>query len=356
MKSNNPIPTTTIGIDLGDKKHQVCVLDQAGNIREEFSLANDKAGLHRLAKRYPNARVAMEVGTHSPWISRLLAEAGCEVFVANARKLRAIYANERKSDELDARMLARIGRLDVDLLSPVFHTSAEAQVERMAVTLRGQLVEQRKAAVQSVRFLLKSLGERLEACSANAFAKRARAALAGRPELLEVVAPMLVVVETLGAGIKGYEERIEKVSREKYPETALLRGIAGVGPVTALSFVLAIEDPGRFEDVRDVGAWLGLVPRRDQSGETDKALGISKAGNRYLRTLLVQCAHYILGKHGPESDLRRHGLKLVERGGRAAKRKALVAVARKLSVVLLSLWKNGHPYEAMRASAAAPAC
>ena len=130
-----------------------------------------------------------------------------------------------------------------------------------------------------------------------------------------------------------------------------MRAIQGVGEITALCFVLVIEDPQRFAKPREVGAFLGLVPKRDQSGKLDKRLGISKAGNTYLRCMLVQAAQYILGPFGPDCDLKRHGLQLVERGGRGAKRKAVVATARKLAVVLLTLWKEERDYEPLRNAA-----
>ncbi len=115
--------------------------------------------------------------------------------------------------------------------------------------------------------------------------------------------------------------------------------------MTALSFVLVLEDSGRIENSRSVGPFLGLTPKRDQSGQTDKQLRITKAGNAYLRRLLVQCAQYILGEFGPDCDLRRFGLKLAERGGKNAKRRAVVAVARKLAVVMHHLWKVGGDYD-----------
>ena len=134
-------------------------------------------------------------------------------------------------------------------------------------------------------------------------------------------------------------------ARKAYPETLTLREITGVGPVTALAYVLTLEDPTRFNKSRDVGPYLGLTPKRDQSGKTDKALSISKAGNTYLRRLLVGSAHYILGPFGPDCDLRRYGTRIASRGGKAAKRKAVVAVARKLAVLMHQLWKNKATYD-----------
>lgn len=348
----NDIPQTTIGVDLGDSKHHYCILNQAGKLVDEGTLGNTREALSELAARHPGARVAIEVGTHSPWISEHLASEGCEVFVANARKLRAVYENERKCDALDARMLAKIARLDADLLSPVTHISQEAMADRLVLGTRDRLVEHRTALVQSVRFSLKSLGLRVVSCSAPVFPKRVREALAGHDTLRVGIEPVLCAVEAMNRSIAELDRQVELLGTEKYPVARKLRQIPGVGPVTSLAFVLAVEDPARIGATRDIGAYFGIVPRRDQSGGSDKALGISKTGNAYVRTLLVQCAQHILGPHGPEGDLRSFGLKLAGRGGRAAKRKAIVAVARKLAVLMLSLWKSGEDYRPLREAAA----
>jgi len=142
----------------------------------------------------------------------------------------------------------------------------------------------------------------------------------------------------------GLFQQVKKISEEKYPETELLRAIKGVGPITALAFVLILEDPERFSKSRQVGSFIGLTPSRDQSGEIDKQLRITKAGNPLLRRLLVGAAQYILGPFGEACDLRRFGLKLSARGGKNAKRRAVVAVARKLTVLLYRLWRHGEIY------------
>ena len=197
-----------------------------------------------------------------------------------------------------------------------------------------------------MRFTLKSLGHRLPSPNTNCFTKRARKELEaiGEPELLEIVEPSLQVIELLTEKIKEFDKKILALCEEKYPATASLRQIGGVGPITALTYLLVVGDHERFAKSRDVGAYFGLVPKRDQSGGLDKELRISKAGNRYMRTLLVGAAQYILGPFGPDCDLRRHGLKLADRGGRGAKKKAVVATARKLSVVLHRLWVTGDKY------------
>lgn len=347
-----PISHCTIGLDLGDRRHAICVLDRSGEIIDERTIANDRESLGSLAKNYPKARLALEVGSHSPWVSRFLKETGLEVFVANARKLRAIYATDRKSDERDARMLAKIARLDPSLLHPIEHGSEEAQRDLLQIKLRDNLVRQRGSIICTVRFTLKSLGVRLPSPTPTCFAKRARTVLCDEhPKLLEMIKPSLMVLDELTRQIRELNQAIERLCDERYPETLRLRQVRGVGPITALCFVLAVGDPKRFSKGRDVGAYLGLVPRRDQSGEVDKRLPISKAGDAYLRRLLIGSAQYILGPFGEECDLRSRGLRLAERGGRGAKKKAVVATARKLAVVMLTLWQQQVEYEPLRRAA-----
>lgn len=345
----NIIPSTTIGFDLGDKKHAICVLDQDGAIIDERTITNHHESLRRLSIKYPKARIALEVGSHSPWISRFLKELDHEVLVANPRKLRAIYANNRKSDQNDARMIARLARVDPELLYPIEHGTEQSQRDLLQIKLRDNLVRQRVDIISSVRFTLKSLGVALPSPNTECFAKRCRTLLhGGHAELLAMVEPSLQVVDLMTKNIRELDRAIEQLCAEKYPATTRLRQICGVGAITSLCYVLTIEDPERFDSPRDVAAYLGLVPKRDQSGNLDKQLRISKAGDAYLRRLLVGAAQYILGPFGPDSDLRRHGLELAARGGARAKKKAVVAIARKLAVLLLVLWKHPRDYEPLR--------
>jgi transposase len=343
------IPLITIGLDLGDKKHAICVLNQAGKIIDERSITNHRESIRRLSLKYPGSRIAMEVGMHSPWISRMLRELGHEVLVANPRKVRAIYTNTRKSDQNDARMIARIARFDPELLHPVEHGTEQCQRDLLQVKLRDNLVRQRVDIISSIRFTLKSLGVRISSPSPDCFARKCRAALAhADAALLAMCEPSIQAIETMTKSIKDLGRRIEELCATSYPVTIVLRQITGVGAITALTYVLTIGDPARFDSPRDVAAYLGLVPKRDQSGDLDKQLHISKAGDAYLRRLLVSAAQYILGPFGPDCDLRRYGEALSARGGKAAKKKAVVAVARKLSVLLLTLWKGSLDYEPLR--------
>jgi transposase len=291
-------------------------------------------------------RIAIEAGTHSPWASRVLEECGHEVLVANARKLRLIYSNKRKADEIDAENLARLARVDPKLLYPLKHRGEEAQAHMAIVRSRQALVDCRTQLVNHVRGAVKSFGHRLPKCPARTFHKRAPEHV---PEpLMPALGPILEQIGSLTERIRQYDLKLEAISEESYPETALLRRVEGIGPLTALTFVLTVEDPYRFEKSRSVGAYLGLVPARDQSGERDPQRRISKEGDEMLRKLLVSGAHYVLGPFGSDSDLRRHGEKIASRGGKNAKKRATVAVARKLAVLLHSLWVSGEVYEPLR--------
>jgi transposase len=236
-------------------------------------------------------------------------------------------------------MLARIARFDPELLYPISHRSKQAQTDLELLKARDMLVKTRTSLINHVRGAVKSFGERLPKCSAESFHKQCRDFL---PENLKTVLQVIIeTIEHITDRIKEFGRKIEKISREVYPETELLKAIGGVGPLTALAYVLVLEEPGRFGKGRQVGKFLGLTPRRDQSGETDKQLRITKAGNRFLRRLLVGAAQYILGPFGPDCHLRRFGLRLAERGGKSAKKRAVVAVARKLAVLMHRLWCNG---------------
>ena len=332
----------TIGMDLGDRNHVVVVLDGNG---EQFlcqKLVNTKVAMKRFFKTYKGATVAIEAGTHSPWISRLLEEMGCQVYVGNPHKLRVIWDSTDKSDERDARMLAMIARLEPKLLWPIRHRDAAAHNDLEVIKARDILVQCRTKLINHVRSAVKGCGERLPKCSAASFATRAVDLL---PEALgPALMPLMNSIAELTERIRTFDKRINSLAADRYPHTRWLQQVAGVGPVTALSYVLTIEDPGRFAKSRKVGPYLGLTPRRDQSGRIDKQLRITKAGNVYLRQLLVTCAHYIIGPFGPDSDLKRHGLAIAARGGKNARKRAAVAVARKLSVLLHRLWVSEQPY------------
>jgi transposase len=298
-------------------------------------------------------RVVLEVGTHSPWVSRVLESCGHEVLVANARKLRLIYAGDRKNDRVDARCLARVGRLDPQLLAPIRHRSGRAQADLAVLRARDVLVRSRTQLVNHVRGAVKAMGGRLPSCSAPAFPQRVRGHV---PEVLQpALEPVLETIVELTKRIRAYDRHIEELSATRYPETALLRQVGGVGPLTALGYVLTLEEPHRFRKSRSVGSYLGLCPKQYASGASQRQLRITKSGDVMLRRLLVTAAQYILGPFGPDCDLRRWGERLIARGGKYAKQRAVVAVARRLAGLLHSLWVNGTVYEPLRQAVPAAA-
>jgi transposase len=335
----------TAGLDLGDKYSYLCLIDtQSGETLEEGRLRTTPEALRRrFASERPPMRIAIETGTHSPWVSRLLEECGHEVLVANARKLRLIYANKQKTDEVDAQNLARLARVDPKLLYPVAHRGEDSQAHLAIIRSRQALIGCRTQLVNHVRGAVKSFGARLPKCPARSFYKRAQEHI---PEaLMPALEPILEQIGSLTERIRQYDRKLQEISEESYPQTALLCQVEGVGSLTALTFVLTLGDPYRFEKSRSVGAYLGLVPARDQSGDRDPQKHISKEGDEMLRKLLVGSAHYILGPFGSDSDLRRHGEKIASRGGKNSKKRAAVAVARKLSVVLHRLWVTAEVYD-----------
>jgi len=334
----------TAGLDLGDKYSYLCLIDtQSGEVIEEGRLRTTPEALRRRFASEQPLRIAIEAGTHSPWVSRVLEECGHEVLVANPRKIRLIYATKRKTDELDAENLARLARLDPKLLYPLNHRGEDSQAHMAIIRSRQALVGCRTQLVNHVRGAVKSFGGRLPKCPARSFHKKAPEHI---PEALwPALGPILETIGSLTERIRDYDRQLETISEEHYPETELLRQVEGVGVLTALIFVLTLEDPHRFERSRSVGAYLGLVPARDQSGDRDPQRRISKEGDEMLRRLLVGSAHYILGPFGSDSDLRRHGEKIASRGGKNAKKRAAVAVARKLSVLLHRLWVTGEVYD-----------
>jgi transposase len=330
-------------MDMGDKKHNICILDAEGEVQHRGTVTNTAVAIRKRFAKLEACRVALEAGTHSAWVSRILEDMGFEVLVGNPRKLRMIWDSDEKCDERDAEMLARIARFDPELLYPIHHKGAEAQNDLAIIKSRDMLVKSRAMLITHVRGIVKSTGERIGKCCTEAFHKRLREDMP--KELEPALEPIMKNIEDLTQRIRHYDKLIEKVAEEKYPEAAVVRQITGVGALTAMAFVLTVEDVDRFIKSRDVGSFVGLTPRRDQSGQTDKQLRITKAGDAYLRRLLVGCAQYIMGPFGPDCDLKRFGERLAERGGKNAKRRAVVAVARKLAVKMHRLWKSGETYE-----------
>jgi transposase len=333
----------TIGLDLGDRTSWYCVLDEAGEVIHERKLGTTPKAMKEVFAAMPHSRVALETGTHSPWVSRLLSELGHEVIVAHARNVRLIGESRRKDDRIDALTLARLARIDPQLLSPVKHRSAKAQADLTVIRARASLVRARTSLVNAARGLTKSYGQRLRGCNPRNLDTEKAQTLS--PELQAALGPLLQALESLSARITEYNQRIESIAQQSYPQTALLKQVKGVGTLIALTYMLTLEDPHRFHKSRDAGCYAGLQPGRRNSGQREPQMHISKEGDPYLRTLLVQGAHHILGPFGADSDLRRWGLKLAESGGKSGKKRAIIATARKLAVLLHRLWVSGEVYE-----------
>jgi transposase len=326
----------------------LCVLDATGTVIGLARLRTTREAFHEWFADKPKCVIAMEVGGHSRWLSQLLNELSHEVLVANARQVRLIYGGRKKNDRVDAENLARLARLDRKLLAPITHRGPEAQAQLAVIKSRDALVKARTELINHARGVAKAAGSRLPGCTTSCFAKRARPEV---PDALRIaLEPILDAIETLSAQIKTYDRQVRAMAEED-PVGQVLTTINGVGALTALAFALTIEDPHRFASSRDVGAFIGLVPKQRQSGDQNPAMRISKAGDPLLRRLLVQCAHHILSR-GPDSDIKRFGTRLLERGGRGAKKKALIAVARKLAVLMHRLWTTGEVYRPLREPAA----
>lgn len=346
VPSQHKIPPVTIGVDLGDAESHYCLIDSEGNITGRGRLRTTAKAFGKFFAEYAGCRVAYEVGTHSAWVTNVLESIGCETIVANARKVALISKNERKNDTCDSELLARLARVDPRLLSPIQHRSVETRSHQAILRARDALVRARTQLINSTRGLVKPIGSRITGCSSASFHKQAGAQIPD--ELKPATDPLLEAIRELTARIRVFDKTIERLCEEEYPETKLLRQVAGVGPLTALAYVLAIEDPSRFARSRTIGAYLGLVPRQRDSGKREPQLRISKSGDGHVRRLLVGSAQYILGPFGPDCDLRRFGAAIASRGGKNAKKRAAVAVARRLAVLLHRLWTTSAEYEPLR--------
>ena len=280
----------------------------------------------------------------------LIEELGHEAVVANARELQAVPGRSHRSDHQDARQLARLARVDTALLNPVELRRTSEQADLFVIRARAVLVEGRTMLINFARGITKTLGHRLPASATHRFAERVREAV---PEPLQpALSPLLEVLEVIAAQMEDFDQKIEALAEDRYPQTRWLKPAPGVGTLTTLTFVLTVGQPERFGHSRDVGPFLGLVPRRRQSGEQDPHLPITKCGDRYLRRLLVQCAHVIMGRFGPGCSLRRWALERA-RCSRSAKKRTVVAEARKLAVLLHRLWQKQEAFRPFPLVAAA---
>lgn len=338
------IPQLTVGLDLGDRTSRTYEVDRDGRRQAEASVATTRQGMQRYFGDRAPCRVVLEASTHSPWVSQELAALGHEVIVANpAAMFKQARRRRRRNDALDAELLARQGRADPKLLHPVTHRRPTAQRHLEYLKARDQLVRTRTQLINHVRSVVKVSGARLRASSAPAFVTRAATEIPA--EVRGAAQPLVHIIADINRQIRDADREINRLIHEAYPVALRLQQIQGVGPLTALAIVLLVDDPARFDNSRDVGAYFGLVPRLDESSDSQPQLRITKCGDALGRRLLVTAAHYILGPFGPPCDLRRHGEAIAERGGKNAKKRAVVAVARKLAVLLHRLWVSGRDYD-----------
>lgn len=342
MNASTPsIPRVTYALDLGDRFSQLAAVDAAGSLIEEDKIPSSFEGLTARFAQLPAARVVLEAGTQSPWISRLISSFGHEVIIANPRRLKLITASSRKSDRVDAVALARLGRADPDLLAPIHHRPLEAQVALAFVRSRLALVRSRTALINHCRGSAKSFGLRLPPCDARYFHRKALVALPS--QLRPALGPSIESIAFLSQRIAEMDRDLQRIIDSTFPHARLLQQVPGVGPITALTFILTLADSSRFRRSRDVGAYLGLIPRRRQSGLRDPRLSISKEGDSYLRSLLVEAAHFTLSHRAPDSDLRRWAKAQLDRRP-SEHNTVVVALARRLAVLLHSLWRSGADY------------
>lgn len=334
----------TGAIDLGSKHSEACWVDEEGNEVARQRIASNCVALEKLFGALPPMTIAIETGSHANWVRRRLAAMGHAVIVADARRLKLMWDTKSKDDKRDALFLAQIAARCPEFLLPVEPRSLESEQNRAMLRTREAVVRARVKLINCVRGVLASFGEKLPAVASEAFARKAGPAIPA--ELREAAYPALLSIEHLTAQIKVYDKRVLQLCTGRYADaTKRLLTIQGVGPLTALTFVLELDgDPGRLSDSRAAGALVGLRPIRRESGESNPQLGITKLGNSMLRRYLVQCAQYMLGRHGEDCALRRWGLKLAGTSKRG-KRRAVAATARKLAVVLHTLWRKDEDFD-----------
>jgi len=335
------------GIDLHQTYSEICIIDDEGEVMERSRVRTSKPGLTRFFGRRERMRIAIEAGGSSPWVSRLLGELGHEVVVCSPRRVRLIAESTLKNDAIDAEVLARLLRMDPAFLKPVRHRSERAQLLRSNLLVRRSLVEARTGWINTVRGLLRSFGYTVPGKAPGTFVVRVRR-VELPVELRRVIEPLLNQLEQVSGEIGRCDGELAELARE-LPEVERLRQVPGVGPITALYFVLTIDDPHRFRRSRDVAAYFGLRPSMRSSGGVSHYGRITKEGDPEMRRLLVQAAHAMMLTRA-DCSLKRWAEGLKQRRGAG---KAAVALARKLAVLLHHLWVSGEEFEAFPKSLAA---
>ena len=338
---------TTIGADVSDRTTKICVMTKAeGGERRivvETTCATTKAGFEEAFAKFDRSwPVVFETGTHCRWMDRLLRGMGFKAIVANPGKIPSITKSNTKNDRNDARELARLALADPAMLHPVFLRDEVYQQMLRFHHARNVLISQRTQTINQIRGFAKSMGYRIECSSTEKFHELGKA---GWPKELEECAwPLMGVLKAVNLKIRAYDKLIARLAER--PEFKSMveraRAVYGVGIVGSTVFIAAIGGrPDRFDHTRDIGAYLGMIPKQDQSGDKDKQLHITRAGADIVRTALVECASVAMMSNAKDTDLKLKGLRIAMHGGRIARKKAKVAVARGLAVTMLALLQ--HP-------------
>jgi transposase len=337
----------TVGVDLADRASAICVVGPNGEVVSRETIPTDPDMIRQRFSRGVYDRVVIEACNIASWVGWELQKCGQRVIVAHSRSIALIHKSSRKNDRNDAEKLARLARVDEELVHPT-HLRPRERAEVMSdVRGRATLVENRTRLVNSARSIAKTFARRLLGSTPGGIPAAIEQLADIEPTLYATLHPLGQAISEISRQVRLFDKKLAKHC-ERFPEARRALQVHGVGPLTALTFVLVVDDARRFPRTRDIGAYLGLAPKQDQTGQTDPALRISKAGHRYLRALLVQCARRILMKKAPDSDLKRWGAQIAARGGKRAKHVAAVAVARRLAVILLAMWKNETDYVAIR--------
>ena len=341
---------TTIGMDVSDRTTKVCVMAKQGinpKIVMETTIPTSKDGLAKfLATQDKSSPVVFETGMHCRWMNEVAEGIGFKVYIANPCRLRMITESKAKNDVNDARMLARIALSDPGLLHPVRLRGKEHQKMLNLHEMRNLLVKHRTGIIVQLRAVAKSMGFRIERSSTAHF--HAIDTRAWPKEFRDIAWPMLKNLEQLAVTIKTYEKQIRELAQTPTfkAQVERLMEIRYVGLYVATGFVAVTGgDMDKFEKSRDVGPWLGLVPKQDQSGDIDRQCHITKTGSPFMRRLLVESAQMIVRDSATDTDLKVKGMRFCRRGAKIAKRKAIAAVARSLAVLMVAMLKHPNtPY------------
>ena len=335
------------GIDVSLECSSVCVVDGSGKIIREGKVASEPEALIAWfgSLNLPLERIGIEAGPLSQWLYAALWEEGLAVELLETRHVKAaLSAMPVKTDRNDARGISQLMRLG--WFRPVHCKSIEAQEVRALLTAR-KLVQSKFYDVEmSLRGILRSFGLKVRRTTPKRFAGRVRELVAGHRSLEGIAEALLSVHEVLLCELNGFEKRIREIARHD-ARVRLLMSTPGVGAIVGLTYVAAIDDPARFTSSKSVGAHFGLTPTKYQSGETDVTGRISKTGDASVRTALYEAAHIILTRSIKSSGLKSWAMKLAKRAGM---KKAKVALARKLAVVLHRMLAEGRKFVAANAS------